>query len=86
MEIVIDCTGIDSREAFHRTLSDALCFPSWYGKNLDALYDALAEVNAAVRLQGWDKAEAALGNYGKNARRVLTEAARRNGPLEVIFE
>jgi len=86
MEIVIDCSGIDSREALHRTVSEALSFPVWYGKNLDALYDALSEVSATVRLQHWDHAEAALGNYGKNTRRTLTEAALRNGPLEVIFE
>lgn len=86
MDIFIDCSPIHSREDLHRVLAEALRFPSWYGKNLDALYDALSEITARVHLQNWPAAEAALGNYGKNARRVLTEAAERNIPLEISFE
>ena len=86
MDIIIDCAGIDSREALHHTLAEALSFPEWYGNNLDALYDCMAEITATIRLRHWDMAEAALGSYGKNTRRVLTHAAQRNGPLEIIFE
>lgn len=86
MEITIDCSIITSREDLHRVLAEALRFPSWYGKNLDALYDALSAVTATVHLLHWDLAEATLGNYGKNARRVLTHAAQRNTPLEILFE
>lgn len=86
MELFIDCAAICDRESLHRTFAEALCFPAWYGKNLDAMYDCLAEVSATVHLQHWDAAEAALGNYGKNTRRVLTEAAQRNLPLEILFE
>ena len=86
MEIVIDCSPIHDRKTFHQTLSQVLSFPSWYSNNLDALYDALSEISATVHLLHWDQAEAALGPYGCRARKVLTEAALRNGPLEVIFE
>lgn len=86
MEIVIDCSGIDSRETLHRAFAQSLSFPAWYGNNLDALYDALSEVSATVHLLHWSQAEAALGPYGSRARKVLTEAAQRNGPLEIIFE
>ena len=86
MEIRIDCTPIRDRSTLHSTLSQGLNFPVWYGNNLDALYDALSEISATVCLCHWDQAEAALGSYGKNARRVLTEAAERNGPLEILFE
>lgn len=86
MDIRIDCSSIRDKEALHSTLSAALSFPDWYGKNLDALYDCLSAVTASVHLLHWDQAEAALGNYGKNARRVLTEATERNLPLEILFE
>ena len=86
MEIIINCSTICSRDDLHQTLADALHFPSWYGKNLDALYDVLAEVTATVHLQNWQQAESALGNYGKNARRVLTHASQRNGPLDILFD
>ena len=85
MEIRIDCTPIRDRSSFHSTLAQALSFPAWYGNNLDALYDALSAVSATVRLLHWDQAETALGPYGKRARKVLTEAAERNVPLEIVF-
>lgn len=86
MDHHINCAEIHSRVEFHRILSQTLHFPEWYGNNLDALYDCMAEITATIRLRHWDMAEAALGSYGKNTRRVLTHAAQRNGPLEIIFE
>lgn len=86
MEIFIDCAAIASREALHHTFASALSFPAWYGKNLDALYDCLSGICACIHLQHWEQAEAALGNYGKNARRVLCQAAENSEKLEVFFE
>lgn len=38
-----------SREG-HDYLSEALNFPDYYGKNLDALYDCLCEIEADIEL------------------------------------
>lgn len=39
--IVLDGTTIANAEQFHQQLADRLAFPSWYGANLDALWDML---------------------------------------------
>lgn len=86
-EIVINCAAIDSREALHRIFADALSFPEWYGRNLDALYDCLTgiSVQTQVRLLDWEIAEARLGKYGLSAKNVIAKAAFQNPRLLVIL-
>jgi len=50
MRCEIDLTGLDSREELHRRLREALPLPDWYGNNLDALHDALGEMEAPLEL------------------------------------
>jgi RNAse (barnase) inhibitor barstar len=40
-EIVIDCATVKTIEGFHTLLADKLSFPSFYGKNWDAFWDAI---------------------------------------------
>ncbi|MBR3972667.1 MAG: barstar family protein [Oscillospiraceae bacterium] len=84
--ITIDCAAIDSRESLHRTFSDALSLPEFYGNNLDALHDVLTAIceDTTLEIQNWPAAEVALGNYAKAARRCLTHADR-NPHLTVEF-
>ncbi len=42
-KIVIDFTSYDSKQAFHEDIAAKLGFPSYYGCNLDALHDMMAE-------------------------------------------
>lgn len=41
MHIILDGSIIASEEDLHTTIAKALDLPSWYGKNIDALWDAL---------------------------------------------
>lgn len=41
MHIIIDGSIIASEEDLHTAIAKALDLPSWYGKNIDALWDAL---------------------------------------------
>ena len=44
MEIItLDCKDIKTAERLHQELAQALHFPDYYGKNLDALFDCLTE-------------------------------------------
>ena len=48
--IVIDGSRMSDRQTAHQHLAERLSFPGYYGRNLDALYDLLAEREGPVRL------------------------------------
>lgn len=43
-KIILDGTQLSNRETAHDYLQTALELPEYYGKNLDALYDCLTEL------------------------------------------
>ena len=85
--VVINCSGITTKEAFHTALAQALQFPAWYGGNLDALHDLLTAITAstALQLQGWVELETALSPYGKRLEKVLAISALENPNLTIEF-
>ena len=48
MNVVIDLSHADTRDSFHDAFVQALSLPDWYGRNLDALHDALTALGGAV--------------------------------------
>lgn len=68
----------------HATLADALRFPQYYGKNLDALWDcATCDIDRPTELT-WRNFAATQKNLGPEAdaiRQVLEEAAAENAWL-----
>ena len=75
MELTIDCrAGLD---AVHDQLARELNFPHWYGRNLDALYDCLTELEqpACFTVLNPDLEPMLL--------RVLTDAAGENPKLHL---
>jgi len=85
MNTTIDCSAIENREDLHKIFKEALSFPSWYGKNLDALHDQLTVLSGTIRLENWEIAEARLGKYGFSARKAILHAALENDKLIVIL-
>ena len=58
MEFTIDAQMLNERETAHRYLAEVFSFPDYYGKNLDALYDCLSEMNIEkIHIINEDKAE-----------------------------
>ena len=43
--VQLSAAGWDTPEKAHEALSQALHFPAYYGKNLDALHDCLTDLN-----------------------------------------
>jgi len=43
----INCNEIVSREAFHDVFRDALGFPDFYGRNMDAWIDCMSSLDVA---------------------------------------
>ena len=76
MRYEIDLTGVDSREELHRRLREALPLPAWYGSNLDALHDALGEMEAPLELifRNADGAAEDMRDYLRALRRLGVDA------------
>ena len=85
MEVLLDGRLMVSREAAHDLLAEKLEFPSYYGRNLDALYDLLGEgsVMRTITLTHTQIMLDHLGNYGKGLLKTFTDAA--NAYPNVIF-
>ena len=75
-EIIVDCSGIADKRQLHEALKAALCLPEWYGKNLDALFDCLTELDDETHLilQNWDRDAA----FACGFESVFTDAATEN--------
>ena len=79
----IDCTDLQDPRQLHQRLHSILCFPEWYGHNLDALYDCLTERRTDYRilLQGWP----ATANWASDFEAVFADAQEDNPHLQVMF-
>lgn len=70
-DITVNCTGLEDKAQLHEALARALDFPDWYGRNLDALYDCLTELDAVhLHLVGWQQ----LGTWKAGFAAVLSDA------------
>lgn len=81
------CPAIESREQLHRAFAEALAFPDYYGKNLDALYDCLTDlfVDTKIVLVDAGALTARMGVYGARVVRLLVDAAAENPRLHLRF-
>lgn len=68
-------------------LAAALGLPHWFGRNLDALDEALADLGrpTALVLAGWTAYATARPERWHGLLHVLTDAARRADPALVIL-
>lgn len=73
----IEGQAMVSREKAHDELARALCLPAHYGRNLDALWDCLGDMQGEIVLHGVETMLEQLGPYGKKILAVLSEAALR---------
>jgi len=67
------------RAAMHDHLAEAFSFPAWYGRNLDALYDLLTDIDrpTTIRLHHAQLLE----GYPLHLLRVLRQATAANPNL-----
>lgn len=82
IEITLD--GAIGMEAIHDQLSQTLHFPSFYGRNLDALYDCLSEMREDVCFSL--KNLHAMGRRGPALQILLQKAAVLNPHIHLKME
>ena len=76
----LDGEKITNRQTLHDTISSSLDLPEWYGRNLDALYDCLTEIQEETEIWLLNEAslEKNLGSYLKSLLRVLHTVSQEN--------
>ena len=77
----LDGTQMQDSTAAHDYLMEAMGFPAWYGKNLDALYDMLTAYGAPtmIFIEAADDAD-------EDILRVFSDAMEENPQLTIIME
>ena len=87
MAIILDGKAMTDRPGAHSHLAERLDFPTYYGRNLDALYDMLTEIGEDTELILEDPAAVAdqLGKYGEALLSTMQEAAENNPHLIITL-
>lgn len=86
MKVVIDGKKITSKQMLHTYFADEMNFPEWYGKNLDALFDSLTDINEETEIELINRPalHEHLGKYAKAFEKMLHEAQEENENIKVI--
>ena len=80
-EIVIHCAAIGSMAEIHELLARELEFPTWYGRNLDALHDCLTALCEETKITFLHFP--ALPFRSAGLLRVLRDSEKENPHLEI---
>ena len=88
MTVILEGSRMIDRVAVHNHLAERLQLPSYYGRNLDALYDVLTELGEETTIILRDPALVAeqLGKYGDALLNAMQEAAEENPKLSITLE
>ena len=77
--VTIDLSDINSPRQLHAALASALGFPSFYGMNWDAFWDAitgLVDMPQQLELRGWQAFAARLPAEAAILQRILARMAQ----------
>ena len=75
----LDCAQMTTREALHGYLARELALPGYYGKNLDALFDCLTDMDepAVFYFSHLNELQKLPGDYGRRLWRPSATRRRR---------
>ena len=88
MAIILEGKAMVDRPGAHSHLAQRLDLPTYYGRNLDALYDVLTEIGTDTELILEDPAAVVenLGKYGEALLGTMQEAAEENPHLIITLK
>ena len=86
-EYTIDLGNVFSVDELHDVLREELPMPEYYGGTLDALYDVLTDEGQKwhITFTGCSDAEAILGKYFRNLKKMFERATGECPDLEIIL-
>jgi len=87
-EVLIRGIDFESIEEIHDYIAEELSFPSYYGKNLDALYDVLTDIcqETRIRIDLTDTENEEIRDYLLRMEEVMEDAAAENSALTIETE
>jgi len=76
MKIILQGAAMTSEQALHMQLKQQLSFPSYYGENLNALWDCIRCVAVPLTVEWRDFAQSRrhLGHYADQVLETLRDA------------
>ena len=88
MTVILEGKAMTDRVSAHSHLAERLELPTYYGRNLDALYDVLTGITEETEIVLTDPAAPAelMGKYGEALLETLREAAENNPNLTVTLK
>ena len=85
--VTMDFTGVEYIGQVHLILTEALDFPEWYGKNLDALWDLLTGYiePCIINIKGLREVSKELTQYMQKVVNILLEAEKTYNRIQINF-
>ena len=85
--MVLNCELINQKAELHEYIAKELSFPEYYGKNLDALYDVLSDINeeTLIEIENFEKLKEKFGTYAEAFLDVLHDASEENEKIKYIL-
>ena len=77
-----------TREKAHAHIARRLSFPSYYGKNLDALHDLLTEraEYTEIVIKGSERLRESMNGYGAKIIKVMEDSAEENPRIKITLK
>ena len=88
MTVILEGKAMTDRVSALSHLAERLELPTYYGRNLDALYDVLTEIGEETEIILTDPAAVVeqMGKYGEALLATMQEAAEENPRLIVTLQ
>lgn len=86
--VFLDGEKIGSNAAMHRVFAEALGFPEYYGKNLDALHDLLTETPEPLTViaVNTEALQAHISRSWNGFLRLMNDLAEERDGFTFLFE
>lgn len=86
MIFYLDGEKMRGRQGVHEHIKEVLGLPEFYGKNLDALYDVLTDLQGEVVIRNFHEMEENLGSYAGAVMKTFVDASAANPEMKVRVE
>lgn len=86
-KVVLEGKAFLDKASAHKYLKEQLDFPSYYGNNLDALWDSLSEKrDLVIEIHEARKILKQMGDYGFRLLDLLSDVDHANPRIELIVK